>query len=311
MGANSKIEWCHHTYNHWVGCTKVSPGCANCYAESENNRRKWATEGWGPGKPRHLTSERNHFQPVIWDRKAKNYGKRRRVFCSSLADWLDNEVPVQWFVGLLKIVRKCRNLDWLFLTKRPENFLDRMEAVLREPDEDLPVGLREWIEKWLAGKAPKNVWMGVSTEDQERADERIPMLLSIPAKVHWLSVEPLLGPISMNTFLNPQPYICPKRPDARIGWVVVGGESGMNARPCDPQWVREIRDQCLLREVPFFFKQWGEFLYETQVSEGADLLKKPAIVSPSGGPSFFRVGKQAAGRLLDGVEYMQFPEVAL
>lgn len=304
MGENSNIEWCHHTYNHWIGCTKVSPGCANCYAESENNRRKWAVEGWGPGKPRKLTSERNHSQPFAWDRKAKISGKRHRVFCASLADWLDNEVPVQWLVGLLKTIRRCRHLDWLMLTKRPQNFVDRMEAVLREPDENLPGGLSDWIEKWLAGKAPQNVWMGVSTEDQERADERIPILLSIPAKVHWLSVEPLIGPLDLAFHLNP--LFPPKPLGATIDWVVVGGESGANARPCNPQWVRFLRDQCLLHEVPFFFKQWGEWMPPGQAFPANT---KDSFRFQFTGKGYQKLGKTMTGRLLDGVEHSQFPEV--
>jgi protein gp37 len=307
MGENSKIEWCHHTYNHWIGCTKVSPGCANCYAEAENHRRKWATEGWGPGKPRKLTSERNHSQPFAWDRKAKISGKRHRVFCSSLADWLDDEVPVQWLVRLLATIRRCRHLDWLMLTKRPQNFLGRMEALLREPQNDLPDGLSDWIEKWLSGKPPQHVWMGTSTEDQARADERIPILLSIPAKIHWLSVEPLLGPIELNAFLNPQPYICPKPNGARIDWVVVGGESGPNARGCDPRWVREIRDQCLNFQTSFFFKQWGEWMPPQQAFPAND----QGLQFEFSGEHYHKLGKKITGRLLDGVEYSQFPEVAL
>lgn len=306
MGANSKIEWCDHTWNPWIGCTKISPGCANCYAESEDARRKWTQSGWGFGAPRYRTSEANWKKPLAWNAQAKNSTVKPKIFCASLADWLDLEAPVEWLAALLDLIAETPNLHWLLLTKRPETI---WEALLAAKFHVHPQTGGTLIRNWFDRIPPENVWMGVTTEDQERADERIPMLLSIPAKVHWLSVEPLLGPIQMNTFLNPQPYICPKPLGARIDWVVVGGESGVNARPCDPQWVRHIRDQCLLQEVPFFFKQWGEFLYETQVPEGADLLKKPAIVSPGGGPSYFRVGKQAAGRLLDGVEHSQFPEV--
>lgn len=202
MAANSKIEWCDHTFNPWIGCTKVSPGCANCYAESENNRRLWATQGWGPGKPRHRTSAANWNKVRVWNEQAKGAAQRPRVFSASLADWLDDEVPITWLAELLLLIRDTPNLDWLLLTKRPQNFHFRMEEILnsdlsgaatspasvRRPSRlmeiynpDLSEALRDLPREWLDGRPPKNVWFGVSTEDQKRADSRIPFLFSIPA----------------------------------------------------------------------------------------------------------------------------------
>ena len=222
---NTKIEWAHHTFNPWVGCTKVSPGCAH-----------WA-------KPRQ------------WNAAAMLDGSRPRVFCASLADWLDDEVPVEWLADLLQLVHATPRLDWLLLTKRPGNFEARVGRLI---DAFLSLGalgnftgdgvkLAHWFADWRRGKGPKNVWIGTTVEDQTRADERIPQLLRIPARVRFLSCEPLLGHVELDRFFW----------DYGIDWVICGGESGPGARPMDPEWARSLRDQCSAANVPFHFKQWG------------------------------------------------------
>lgn len=319
MAANSKIEWCDHTFNPWIGCTKVSPGCANCYAETENNRRMWVAEGWGRGKPRHRTSAANWNKVRAWNVQAMGAAQRPRVFSASLADWLDDEVPITWLAELLLLIRETPNLDWLLLTKRPQNFHSRMNEILnsdlsgvatspaqvRKPSRmieicnpDLSEALRYLPGQWLEGSPPENVWFGVSTEDQRQADGRVPHLLSIPASVRWLSVEPLLGPLRLPLTNNVD----------RINWVVVGGESGANARGCHTEWVRSIRYQCGLWGVPFFFKQWGTKLpVDQRVPPDKHPPNAPAELFA--GDIHCTIGKAKAGRLLDGVEYSQFPEV--
>lgn len=204
------------------------------------------------------------------------HAARPRVFCASMADWLDDEVPVEWLADLLRLIALTPNLDWLLLTKRPENWRARLnEAYVLDKSFDLTAF-------WLAGRAPDNVWVGTTVEDQPRADERIPHLLRIPSRVRFLSCEPLLGSINFEEALDPMMAVTA---DFRfhgldgIHWVICGGESGPNARPMHPQWARSLRDQCTASGVPFFFKQWGG------------------------------TNKKAAGRELDGRTWDEVPEV--
>lgn len=306
MAANSKIEWTDHTFNPWEGCTKVSPGCAHCYAETRNQRFAGGAN-WGKGAPRRRTSVANWRQPLKWNRDAAGLGKETlecpsceapwkececgfaqrptRVFCASLADWLDDEVPIEWLADLLALIRCTPNLDWLLLTKRPQNWGDRLHAAFR-------VGFDgdEWLSQWLDGTPPANVWLGTTVEDQQRADERIPQLLQIPARVRFLSCEPLLGPLDLD-FGHPK-WRTAESYHAYIHWVICGGESGPKARPMHPDWARSLRDQCQAAGVPYFFKQWGEWAW---------------AFSSDGRPSMSLVGKKAAGALLDGREWSEFP----
>lgn len=239
---NTKIEWATHTFNPWMGCTKVSPGCANCYAETLMDTR-WNKVKWGKGQPRVRTGAKNWQAPRRWDYEAGVAGVRARVFCASLADWLDDEVEAQWRADLLCLVRETPHLDWLLLTKRPQNF----ERLLGDLAAFREVGSEQfrWELCWSMGQPPENVWIGTSAEDQERWDVRLPALIQIPAKVNFVSAEPLLGPITMGEL----------RPD----WLIVGGESGPGARPMESGWVESLRDQCgdPGRPVAFHFKQWG------------------------------------------------------
>jgi protein gp37 len=258
MSANTKIEWCDHTFNPWIGCTKVSPGCANCYAEGESRRRGWSE--WGKGRERYRTSASYWKQPLIWNRKqtpnaqgpTSNIQPRQRVFCASLADWLDEEVPIAWLADLLGLIYATPNLDWLLLTKRPEGFEARISACAESKFASMRIAAG-----WRAGYPPHNVWVGTSVEDQDRANERIPLLLQIPAAIHFLSCEPLLGKINLGG-----PFNGPQRFPLGMGirWVIVGGESGPKARACRVEWIRDIVkqcQQCRCWEVAVFVKQLG------------------------------------------------------
>jgi len=349
MAENSSIEWTDNTFNPWIGCTKVSPGCANCYAAAQDNFRKWTPEGWGKGKPRRLT--KTWDQPRKWEKAAardayelRQTGKvtdqdgsvipwrRPRVFCSSLADWLDDEVPIEWLSDLLYLVAKCPTLDWQMLTKRPQLWQSRLEAVAKLEDIGAAISTH-----WLAGNPPPNVWLGTTVEDQTRANERIPELLKIPARVRFLSCEPLLGPVNLEIPM-PGPdllqgdgkAICqPWMIQSGIHWVIAGGESGPGARPMHPEWTRSLRDQCQAAGVPFLFKQWGEFApgwMEHLLDDPAKASQWTAMTVISatdkkreGGQTLYahdqqgravrmdKPGKKAAGRLLDGREWNQFP----
>jgi protein gp37 len=320
MAENSKIEWCHHTFNPWIGCTKVSEGCAHCYAEKSSPARVMRANGhetWGKGAMRSLTSAANWKEPLKWNDQGRFcddcemlfMGKtcvrcekktaRPRVFCASLADWLDDEVPIEWLAELMDLIVRTPNLDWLLLTKRLQNWERRITDALAEvegiqsdwPSRE-PYSLTgHWLNEWIGGNAPANVWLGTTVENQARADERIPQLLSIPAKVRFLSCEPLLSDLN---FWPPVPgqegaMTSDWSPKGLSGihWVICGGESGPGARPMHPDWARSLRDQCASAYVPFFFKQWGDW-----------------------GPYHLtKLGKKKNGRVLDGRTHDEFPKV--
>lgn len=276
MAEETKIQWCDHTFNPWIGCAKVSPGCANCYAEVSTPSRAFGVK-WGRGQPRKRTSSGNWKEPIKWNRDAERRRvmelhsvgagevhsfQRPRVFCASLADWLDDEVPVEWLADLLKLIHDTPNLDWLLLTKRPGNFFARLKAAWNATvcEHD---SFDRWITDWgKRGIAPANVWIGTTVEDQQRADERIPELLKIPARVRFLSVEPLLGDVDLSFGIrqhcNRSDCSCHK-----IHWVIVGGESGSKARPCNVEWIRGVVRQCQAAGVACFVKQLGARPMET------------------------------------------------
>lgn len=337
MAENSKIEWTDHTFNPWIGCTKVSPGCAHCYAERDFDHRKGRVK-WGAGNARARTSADNWKLPPRWNRYAPlflqcgqgcrfqgNQGAldgfcpkcghpeanytRPRVFCSSLADWLDDEVPIEWFHDLIDVVFSTPNLDWQLLTKRPQNWRRRIDAVACRGS--------LLAQQWIDGHAPANVWLGTSVEDQTRANERVPELLKVPARVRFLSCEPLLGLVDLTridaTSDTDPGYSALELKDgdegdltATIDWVIVGGESGPLARAMHPVWVRSLRDQCEQAGVAFFFKQWGEWLPQHQEMNRTTNAPAAAFQIFPDGLRTFRVGKIRAGRLLDGVQHSQF-----
>jgi len=221
VAENSKIEWTTHTFNSWIGCQKVSPACDNCYAEAMMADRYGRVE-WGPHGARSRTSPAYWRKPLAWNRAAEGAEERPRVFCASLADVFDNHRSIlpEWRADLWALIHATPNLDWLLLTKRPQNIAKMLP------------------ESWGAGWP--NVWLGVSTENQEEADRRIPILLETPAAVRFLSVEPLLGPVDLHDYLvRAQNGFCPM-----LDLVIVGGETGRGARPMHPSWARSLRRRC-------------------------------------------------------------------
>lgn len=315
MGENTAIEWSDHTFNPWRGCQKVSPGCANCYAETMSHRNPEVLGEWGPphATERVIAAESYWRKPVAWNRAAAEAGRRDRVFCASLADVFEDAPQVAVArARLWLLIEDTPSLDWLLLTKRPEN-------------------VNGMVPQWWAYEGwPPNVWLGTSVEDQERADERIPHLLGVPAAVRFLSCEPLLGPVDLRAEwieLEIQAFgAAGAVPFPRVDWVIVGGESGPGARPMHPDWPRNLRDQAVASGVPFFFKQWGNW---TPVAP-AEAVPGDVVLDTTGSywvvtdplvpiPPTMDVGvrrrsymlrnagKKAAGRVLDGRTWDEMP----
>jgi protein gp37 len=296
MSANTKIEWCDHTQNFWEGCQKAGIGCDGCYAEARNARFGGGVAvNWGPGAPRRRTSEANWRKPLVWNANHATFfaehGRRQRVFCSSLSDWADNAVPDEWRLDAAKVILATPDLDWLLLTKRIGNAAKMLAAMF-------PNGM------------PTNVWIGATIVNQEEADRDITKLLAVPAVKHFLSMEPLLGPVDLSRVWVPNGILRNMvAAITKLDWVIAGGESGIEARPSHPNWYRSLRDQCKAAGVPFLFKQWGEWSPEYQPHKGmcvvmvdGEVLTPPNCLSrPSeDGEIMVKVGKKAAGRHLDG-----------
>jgi protein gp37 len=272
MGETSKIEWTDATFNPWVGCTKVSPGCDNCYAEGWAKRSGRVT--WG--EERRRTTAANWRKPIQWHDKVPD-GQRLRVFCASLADVFDNTVPDEWRDDLFELIRQTPRIDWLFLTKRIGN----VKAML-------PFDWGNSIYGY------NNVWLGATVVNQEEADRDIPKLLDIPARVHFLSCEPLLGPINLTKGLN----LGLRLKDGSmwggskplISWVIVGGESGPRARVMQTGWAQEIVDDCMMHDVPVFFKQgsqanWADFKNFESYPSGLQVRQWPHSAPMTAGES--------------------------
>lgn len=237
MGDKTAIQWTDHTFNPWWGCTRVSPGCEHCYAETAAKR--YGFKVWGVDAGRRTFGEKHWNEPRKWNASALKAGVRRRVFCASMADVFDKDAPPGELVRLWALIRETPNLDWQLLTKRPERIAESLPA--------------DW------GQGYANVWLGCTVEDQERADQRIPILLAVPATVHFLSVEPQLGPVRLSRWMEVWGISEPsgKTNFADVGWVIVGGESGGGARPFDVGWMRSIVEECRAADVPVFCKQLG------------------------------------------------------
>ncbi len=303
MSAGTKIEWTDATFNPWWGCTKISPGCDHCYAERDAHR--FGTE-WGPDAQRRTFGDKHWNEPRRWNaRRARQLeevaaiGETEpgavppfRVFCASMADVFDNAAPGGQRDRLWNLIRETPHLTWQILTKRIGNARGMLPA--------------DWGSGW------PNVWLGATIVNQTEADRDIPKLIHTPARIRFLSCEPLLGPV----YLNPSAFLsCPNAENAMmdpttgayeccskcdftgvgdemgVDWVIAGGESGPNARPMHPDWPRLLRDDCAVSGVPFLFKQWGEW----------------APRELCGAPMMLRVGKRFAGRLLDGVQHDAYP----
>lgn len=350
MGDNTNIEWCDHTFNPWEGCQNVGPGCDNCYAENRNARwNKGVAVNWGPGAPRRRTSVANWKRPLAWNAAADafaeaNGNRKQRVFCSSLADVFDNAVDPSWRADLFDLIDKTPNLDWLLLTKRIGNVGGMLAQMGRD-------------------HLPPHVWLGATIVNQTEADRDIPKLLAAPATIRFLSMEPLLGPVDLTQIpifglfgnarilrnllecklsdleaavageseVVPTLSALETYPDldgfsfgkTKIDWVIVGGESGPKARPMHPDWARSLCDQCAEADVPFLFKQWGEWretdgpktkVGNRKIGGGTHWLTRDGMLHPSNTAfSIYheyrvaKLGKKAAGRLLDGRTHDGFP----
>lgn len=355
MSERTKIQWADSTWSPWRGCMKVSEGCAHCYAETLAKRNPAVLGGWGKGAPRVLS--KSWGDPVRWNQKnivcvqcglrlAKPQGHlakggkkcgfvdgdgdldvkfietRPRIF-PSLCDWLDDEVPVGWLAQFLALIHGTPNLDWLLLTKRPELFEARFKSVLSERNISKNQDCSEWrfIDDWINGHPPSNVWMGVSVENQKRAEERIPILLKIPAALRWLSLEPMLGSVDLthldaegaghpdwcqiNAMAGKQSDMgrpCPDIP--KLDWLVIGGESGDHARPCSIEWIRSLLKQGTDSGVPVFVKQIGAMatvIREPERPWRGETLMRPYVKDPKGGdpaewPEDLRVRQMPKGR---------------
>jgi protein gp37 len=376
---STKIEWTDETWNPIRGCSRVSEGCRNCYAEStaqrfsgpggayeglvriENGRRK----GWS-GAIKFV--EEHLLDPLRWNRP-------RRIFVNSMSDLFHENVTDEMRDRIFAVMALSPQHTFQVLTKRPERMLAYLKQLLHTHEvtriaikAGTMVALGPSTPWWLRNFACQpgfdtarvippldNVWLGVSVENQAAADERIPLLLQTPAAVRFLSCEPLLGPVDLTKVMdrrkakglqinaveakdaNPaHEYLVqvlgPGYPHARLDWVICGGESGAGARPMHPDWARSLRDQCVAAGVPFFFKQWGEWV-PWQADGGFSEWKSQAgkLMDRHGFPDFKdsdvkgwtadlllagnenavhqRVGKKAAGRQLDGREWSEFPEV--
>lgn len=333
MGEGTKIEWASDSFNPWVGCEKVSPACANCYAEG------WAKRTGNPKLwrgDRRVTADANWRKPLKWNREAEESGEQRRVFCASLADvYEDRDDLVDPRARLWELVESTPALTWLMLTKRPEN------VVAMTPADLLP-----------------RLWVGTTAENQEYLERRVVELVQIPSAIRFLSCEPLLGQLSVRRVATFE-FAGAEYLDALAGklygllgdevgeiehsvdWLIGGGESGPQARPTHPDWVRQLRDECVETGTAYFWKQWGEWKERFHDEDGPrmrpcadpgtkegrylwETATRPGLLSADG--RFFaspemlpdgvearlmeRVGRKAAGRLLDGCEWNEVPEVS-
>lgn len=280
MAKDSAIEWTHHTFNPWWGCVKVSPGCKHCYAETWAKRLGRLL--WGPRAPRRQLSDAYWRQPFAWNEEARKGRTRNRVFCASMADVFEGRRDLDHLrARLWPIIEATTHLDWLLLTKRPENVAQ----------------LAPWKDEW-----PDNVWLGTTAENQRWADKRLPILARIPARVRFVSCEPLLGPLSLQRWVDG----ARRGEHFPIDWVIAGGESGFHARPMNPEWTESLRDECEAGGVAFHFKQWGNWFPVESDRLGGH---KSKVLFQSSGDRIVvvNVGKKAAGRKLAGRTWDQFP----
>jgi protein gp37 len=319
MAHTSKIEWTEATWNPWHGCHKVSAGCKNCYMFRDK-----AKYGQDPNVV--VRSKTRFYDPLKWS-------EPRTIFTCSWSDFFIEEAD-PWRDEAFAIMALTPQHTYQVLTKRPERMLEYsnnfnteariMDATARllMNDTDKFAGLKacilQQVEEWFP---LPNVWLGVSVEDQKTADERIPILLDTPAALRWLSLEPLLGPVDLkrlretsfsagtNCLTGSRHIGYQSVSTARIDWAVVGGESGPAARPMHPDWARDLRDQCTAAGVPFFFKQWGEWVNFEDGYAAYRAKENCEVHSWPNGRCSYRVGRQAAGRELDGRTWDEMPVV--
>lgn len=347
MADNTHIEWTNTTWNPIVGCSLASPGCTNCYAmRTAGTRLAHLPKYDGLTQPskagpvwtgKLVLAEKALLEPLRWKTP-------RMVFVNSMGDLFHEDCPDEWIDQVFAVMALCPQHTFQVLTNRSarmREFLSKPFFRRRVQLHCAEIGLQitgkrmsdqaaEEAEEFVALSTEQwplpNVWLGVSVEDQQRADERIPDLLATPAAIRWISAEPLLRPVDLtkpfyrhSTGYEMQGYLRDKAEHddfrywaEKLDWVVAGGESGKHARPMHPDWVRSLRDQCAAAEVPFFFKQWGEWAPEPDVGRSFEehrargardlMIMKPDLQGME------LVGKKRAGRLLDGVEHNAMPQ---
>lgn len=277
MAKNSQIEWTHHTFNPWWGCSKVSLACDNCYAELWAKRM--GHQLWGGDSPRRFFSDSHWREPLVWNEEAQTEKTRPRVFCASMADVFERRTDLnEQRKRLWKLIGDTPRLDWLLLTKRPQNIAS--------------------MAPWAEDKWPHNVWLGTTVENQKFAATRLPHLLKHRAAIRFLSCEPLLGPIDLSPWLTQKGL-------QKIDWIIAGGESGPGARPMHPDWASQLLTQCQRHGIAFHFKQWGHWV----PAEIASQTVKTSIISlPSERPvKMVRLPKKEAGRILRGTTWDEVP----
>lgn len=306
--AKTRIEWAEVVWNPVSGCTPISEGCQNCYAKRMANRLRGRC-GYPADEPFKVTLHKDRLEePLRWK-------KPRRVFVCSMGDLFHEDVPRWMRFEVMDIILQAKQHTFLILTKRPAN-------------------MKEFFE-WYYSKAGrtietiKNLWLGVTAENQARADERIPILLQIPAAVRFVSIEPMLGPVDLSKWLGGTWYCetceCTVDPEfvpfseihypcenyldfiPGIDWVICGGETGPRARPMHPEWVRSLRDQCQAAGISFFLKSWGEYCFPSQMPEETYQALQDRYNLDVEIP--WKVGKKAAGRILDGRTWDEMPEI--
>ena len=269
---NSPIQWTDHTLNGWIGCTRVSEECDNCYAAALDKRYGYTAEGWGHGAPRKLRADSAWREPLGWNQQAAADGYRAKVFCSSLADVFDAEVPADWRARLFALIAATPHLDWQLLTKRPQ----LIQRQLKE------IGI------WNTLPLP-NVWLGFSAGNQRNFEKRWPHVREVPATVRFCSYEPALGPLTLPSDFR-----------GNLHWLICGGETNPRrdeGRRMLPEWARGARDQCGQFGVAFFFKQWGNWIPDA--SDQHSWLGKTAA------------DYKTLGHQLDGKSYTEFPDASI
>jgi protein gp37 len=275
------IEWVKNSdgtagyaINLWIGCSKISPACDNCYAETSRVSTCLGVK-WGNDNPRKKCNPYKKLTAI--NKKADKAGIHIRVFINPDSDIFDNKAPQEWRDEFFSFVWSTPSIDYIWVTKRIGNAKKMIPQA------------------WLENGYPANVWQLITVCNQGEADRGISNLFLMPyIRVHGLSIEPMLAEIDLSKYIN------------SLNWVIVGGEGGKNARPMNPNWARKIRDQCVDAGVPFFFKQWGEWLPNCQ----GEYLFDTGVFRKLGDDFkylTYKVGKKLAGNLLDGQVWQQMP----
>ncbi|HAN19652.1 MAG: hypothetical protein A2X13_14570 [Bacteroidetes bacterium GWC2_33_15] len=310
----TKIEWTNETWNPIIGCSKISEGCKNCYAEKMANRLAYMAikqsnsdflniNGIGAYTLVTLDGKWNGKTKLVPSafKKPLEWKKPRMIFICSMGDLFHEYVPFEWIDAVFAITQKCMHHTFQVLTKRPERMLEYFKS-------------RGITNPYL------NVWLGVTTENKEEANKRIPVLLNIPAAIRFVSVEPMLSNIQLSGYtdegyenLLTGDVFCEgmNEPTKRnkIDWVICGGESGTNARPMHPDWVESLQNQCKETNTPFFFKSWGEWAHIHVLLCNAKGIKGKKWYNIDPETALCKIGKSKTGNLIDGKEYKQFPTV--